>query len=131
MCWFVYACVCLPLARDASQEVLHTLDIADAARLQWVPDHDDEKLADHEIQIYALKEVGLFASVKQSVDVYKTLRRIEFYTIFFQVLYLYYIYIYIATFLFPAVSELTDSSFFPFIDRFYQHTCVLRSLITI
>lgn len=35
----------------------YELDIADVARVMWVPIHDDEQVADHEVRISAL-EVG-------------------------------------------------------------------------
>lgn len=40
------------------QEVIYTLDIEGTKRVQWVPNHDDEKVTNHEIRITALEEVN-------------------------------------------------------------------------
>lgn len=37
------------------QELKYNLDIAGVRRVLWVPTHDDEKVADHEIRISALE----------------------------------------------------------------------------
>lgn len=42
------------------QEVVHEFDIEGVGRVQWVPTHDDEIVADHEVRISAL-EVRLSA----------------------------------------------------------------------